>query len=672
MSAAILFVEHVADLRKSGLTDETISRMWCKSITADELERCVGYRPPGTLSALTIPYPELAFLRFKLFPPASNGDGHFIRYLQLKDSGVHLDVLTAVRNVFTDASIPIYFTEGEKKAAKATQEGFPCVGLGGLWNWIEPDTANGIKEFDAIVHVNREEIIVPDSDVWTRPDLLQPVYALGRELEARGACVRVVILPSRDGAKVGLDDFLVANDADAFRGLARIELKHKVFTKQAEWYKGWKAKRSDQTADTTTGQGTALTLTDPDPWPEPVNGAELLDEIANTFTCYVILPPRAADALALWVLHTFCVLSCFDSPYVSVSGPTMRCGKTRTLEVAECVVHRPLLATLMTSATLFRTIEVYAPTLLIDEKDADPHLKEELRGLLNAGNRAGARVPRCVGDNNEVRWFSVFCPKAFAGIGKLHGTTEDRSIQIRLKRRTKLESVDRFRRDRVYAACERLRRMSARWAQDSLDTLQEADPSIPDHMHDRAADCWRPLLAIADLAGGDWPKQAWAAAVTLSGDDGAAEDDVRVQILTDLRGIFGSDAKASTVAILDKLNAMADRPWPEWNHGKRLTDRGLAKLLEPFGIKSKTVRLSATETPKGYDRADFDDAFSRYIPPESATTPQPAPALEKVGVLHPPQARGCGGSKNAVLPYSDKACGGVADENGELEEGVVS
>jgi hypothetical protein len=189
-----LLDEHVEDLRKSGLSDDTIAEMKTRSLTAVELEAALSYvphragcRPDRVRSALALPYLEVDFTRYKLFPPALDANGHEQRYVQRKDSGVHLYVLPAVRAVLTDARVPLYYTEGEKKAAKATQEGFQCIGLGGLWNFLEAGTANGIAELDAIVHVEREEIIVPDADVWRRPELLRPVYALGKELEARGA-----------------------------------------------------------------------------------------------------------------------------------------------------------------------------------------------------------------------------------------------------------------------------------------------------------------------------------------------------------------------------------------------------------------------------------------------------------------------------------------------------
>lgn len=197
---------HVLDLRKSGLNNKMILAMGVYSVTAAGLAAELGRLMKGVVSALMIPYPpikgtKVTFKRAKLFPPVLNQRGHKMRYAQAKASGVHLYVLPAVAAVLNDPTVPLYWTEGEKKAAKATQEGFYCVGLGGLWNWLKKGTAEGIAEIDAINHVDREEFIVPDSDVWTRPDLLRAVYALGKELEDRGATVRVVMLNVQEHTK---------------------------------------------------------------------------------------------------------------------------------------------------------------------------------------------------------------------------------------------------------------------------------------------------------------------------------------------------------------------------------------------------------------------------------------------------------------------------------------
>jgi len=75
-----------------------------------------------------------------------------------------------------------------------------------------------------------------------------------------------------------------------------------------------------------------------------------------------------------------------------------------------------------------------------------------------------------------------------------------------------------------------LRRQARRWCEDNLNILTAADPTVPETLTDRAADNWRPLLAVADRAGGAWPIRARDAALVLSGDsmDGGS---IRTQLL---------------------------------------------------------------------------------------------------------------------------------------------
>ena len=112
---------------------------------------------------------------------------------------------------------------------------------------------------------------------------------------------------------------------------------------------------------------------------------------------------------------------------------------------------------------------------------------------------------------------------------------------------------------------------------------------MPPGIEDRAADCWEPLLAIADEAGDDWPERAREAAVYLTK---AHVDDLTkgVELLAHIREAFGDADKLHTVTLLQKLCNRDKSPWMEAHYGKPLTDRGLAIRLKPYGIKSKPVR----------------------------------------------------------------------------------
>jgi putative DNA primase/helicase len=363
-------------------------------------------------------------------------------------------------------------------------------------------------------------------------------------------------------------------------------------------------------------QGQAVDLFVPEPWQEPVLGAELLRDLVNVIQRYVVLAESPAIAVALWVVHTYSLDAAWFTPRLSITSPTKRCGKTLLLEILEHLVCKALNVANITAAALFRAVEKFRPTLLVDEADTFLVDKEELRGVLNSGHRRNGTVVRTVGDKHEVRVFSTYAAVAIAMIGRLPDTLADRSIQVSLRRRRREEKVKRFRADRI-RELEVLCRKAARWALDHLADLKEADPEVPPELHDRAADNWRPLLAIADAAGGDWPARARQAAQEISGPAPAEEDEaVGTLLLGDLRTIFEEAREAAlfTQLILYNLSERDDRPWAEWKADKPLTGVQLARLLRPFGIRPRQIRIGK-ESKKGYERAWFDDAFARYLPP---------------------------------------------------------
>jgi putative DNA primase/helicase len=355
-----------------------------------------------------------------------------------------------------------------------------------------------------------------------------------------------------------------------------------------------------------------------DPWPDPIDVAKLLDDLAATFERYVVLPGYAAQALALWVLHSWTLDASEVSPFMVLKSPVMRCGKTTVLIILQFLTPHSELASNISPAAIFRYIEQHRPTLLIDEADTFVNSGDEIRGILNSGHtKVSAYVIRNVevGGEHRAKRFSTWAPKAIATIGGLADTVADRSITIPMQRKMLGQKVDRLRR-RDNPNFAELRRKATRWSQDALAALAPADDQteLPTELHDRAADNWRPLLAIADLAGGHWPTLARAAARVLSGEDttldGAAAG---VQLLADIKSAFREgEAALTTRTLIERLVADPERPWAEYRRGKPLTARQLGGLLRPFGIVSGTIHLAGQPDAKGYQRATFEDAWDRY------------------------------------------------------------
>lgn len=360
-------------------------------------------------------------------------------------------------------------------------------------------------------------------------------------------------------------------------------------------------------------QGRALTFEDPLPWPTPVGGAEILGALKRALRRFVVLGEPALNSLALWVLHSYVFDVAWITPRLAITSPEKRCGKTLVLTLLRYLVSKPLMTANASPAAVFRCVESIRPTLLIDEADTFLRGKDELRGILNSGHQRDGCVLRTVGEDHEPRAFSTFSPCAIAMIGQLPDTLADRAIAVPMVRKKPSESVERLRMDRL-GPFEELRRQASRWASDSREELARADPEVPAELNDRAADNWRALLAIADAAGDDWPAQARQAALATTSAKGEDDLSARARLLEDLRAVFErrDTDKLFSRDLVAELVQMEDRPWPEWKAGKPLTVRQLARLLQPFNVKPRHLRICET-TGRGYWLDDFRDVFERYL-----------------------------------------------------------
>jgi hypothetical protein len=344
----------------------------------------------------------------------------------------------------------------------------------------------------------------------------------------------------------------------------------------------------------------------------------LLGDVAGFIRRYVVMSPARLVATALWVVHTHAMEAAEQTPYLAITSPARQCGKTRLMEVLELLVREPWLMELPSEAVLYRTIHANKPTVLWDEVDTVFNPKtadryEGQRAVINAGNRRGVTVPRCVGSSARVFDFRVYSAKALAGIGTLPDTVADRSLPIRLERRKRDETVERLRRREAEPAGHAIRHQVAAWAEQSIPRLAKARPRVPDELSDRQQDACEPLLAIADRMGRPWPKLARLALVELC--TGERLDDVetmRLTLLRDLKAIFKRlhRPKVSTATLLAELHQVPESPWKTY-YKRGLDDRDLAGLLRHYGVHSKKVRIGK-KVLMGYKRDDLVDVWERY------------------------------------------------------------
>jgi hypothetical protein len=413
--------------------------------------------------------------------------------------------------------------------------------------------------------------------------------------------------------------------------------------------------------------------------------AQLLNDVRHQLERFVIFArPEQATAITLWVAHTW-VVDAFDvSPYLSLHSAEKRSGKSRTLDVLEQLVASPWRVALPSEAVTYRKIQQDAPTLLMDEVDAifrgnrQAEQHEGLRALLNAGFQRGTRVPRCVGPKLELKEFDVFCPKALAGIGSLPDTTADRSIPIRLRRRKPSERVERFRRRDFQHLAEELRERLEEWAVDATAPLEGTYPEMPSEITDRAEEAWEPLVAIADLVGGEWPRLAREAAVALgTGEPDESEQSVGVRLLADVRRVvqdLGDPEKIPTADILAGLHGLEESPWADWKNGKPLSAERLGRYLREYSVKSRDVWTSSGSR-KGYLRDQLQDAFDRYLPGSSVSTRDTRENTDgwaEIGTSEPARnTEDIAGSETAQTPMVEPTSRASRVENGKPDEEVI-
>lgn len=401
---------------------------------------------------------------------------------------------------------------------------------------------------------------------------------------------------------------------------------------------------------------------DVEPWSEPVNGAELLDDLVVILQRHVIADKETLRAAALWSVFTWLLDSVQISPIANITAPEPRCGKTILLSALGKLVCRPLQVSDIATAALFRSMELWSPTLLIDEVDAFLRDNEESRGILNAGfAREGAFVIRCVGDDHMPTKFNVWGARALCGIGKIAATLADRSIPLRMRRKNPGERAERLRHSNPLE-WEQLRSRICRFAQDNAEQIAAARPSTIDGLNDRANDCWEPLLAIAGAAGGEWPGMARLAAMSLHGVEEESQS-VGAELLGDIKAAFELKraTKMFTTQLLEELIADDEAPWATWNRGKEMTPRQLSAKLSDFGIKSGTVRIGAV-TKKGYSREQFEDAFSRYLSSATSVTPSHASKDAASGDFQSVTRHAGVTERKALKAPEYKGCDGVTDE----------
>ena len=362
---------------------------------------------------------------------------------------------------------------------------------------------------------------------------------------------------------------------------------------------------------------------------KPVDLGELLNEVSKTIRVFVIVDEVQADAAALWAFQTY-VVELFDtSPLLIINAPERACAKTLFQTVLANLSSRALAASNATASSLFRSIDLWMPTIFFDEADTFFKDNNDLLGMVNAGYKSSGFVLRSEASDDTFvpKKFPVYGAKSIAGIAlekHLQDSTMSRGIVLNMRRKLPNETVTRLR----YAESGLFEKLCAkleRAADDYEEAIQLARPHLPEELSDRAQDNWEPLLAIAMVAGKDWLDRATKAALTLSrqsNEKGSTGNELLadIQLIFEKRKSGGQYAeKIGTAELIEELQKIEESPWATYNHGHPVSPRQISSQLAIYGIKSKTVRVGKFDTPKGFELSQFEDAFARYLNPTAVS-----------------------------------------------------
>lgn len=573
------------------------------------------------------------------------------------------------------ASVPLVITEGPVKALALAQAGLASAGVCGVWcsdKKLDDGKLTLSTELRDLGPRGRNVYICFDADAASNVNVRHASIRLFFLLSAAGAEVFQLTSWQESQAK-GIDDYLVV---EVNRGRSAQDILRELITQAQPFVASLKksdlesvesefgkvslsAAQRDQLCSqlgkplgvrTTTLRTIAaekqdltrgISFPDFEPWPEEVSGDALIQDMIDLIRRHIVLSDYGVFTAALWSLLCWFVDSeKIDTlPFLCISSPDKRCGKSRLQTVLEWFVPRALSTSNISAAAVYRTIEAHHPTLLMDEADTYAKENEELRGVLNSGHtREKAFVIRCHPTTLEPERFNVWCPKSLALIGDLPGTLADRSIVIPMERKKRAEKVKPLRATEG-AQRKEIHRKILRWYEDNWHKMEVLDAPTAEEISDRDADNWLPVLQVAKLLGSKWYSDAFTTMRRLNPSQGEREDQANptIPLLIRLSRIFQEAVRNSdpmllpvkedfliaTTELLVKLNADKEAPWADWRKGEGLSQEKLASLLRPFKVSSVQKRVGPDRVVRGYLKSQLQPIFDRYAPPDPEPETEP-------------------------------------------------
>jgi hypothetical protein len=329
--------------------------------------------------------------------------------------------------------------------------------------------------------------------------------------------------------------------------------------------------------------------------------SNLITDIKAFFDKYVALSNDQSFLLAHYVLHTWLIKAANVTPYLWIKSKEPQCGKTKLIEILNCLSRNARRADDMTAPVMFKIIARECSTLLIDEIDTvwSGSRNEPKRQVLNTGYRRGGSAWR--EQARELVEFSTFSCKVIAGIdnGFLPATVRDRCIPVEMERRKDGQQIERFIESRVRASfeLENLLNRIMKFCDEFYAEVAMQSPLPMSNLSDRQDEITEPLIAIACVLD---TEQELRDAITkiYATSTRTAANPIQI-IFRRIYEAFEGRSKIFTEDLCEELGPMYN-------------GRTLAIWLDSYGITPKPVRIG-NQVLRGYVAADFEPAWSQHL-----------------------------------------------------------
>ena len=384
---------------------------------------------------------------------------------------------------------------------------------------------------------------------------------------------------------------------------------------------GHKAKAGSRTDAAASSAPDAPVTRCPDaPISPEVSFLETLESLSAYIRDHLVCSDQQLTVLVLWIIHTYGFDVLPITSYLNIYSPERQSGKSVCMGLLFQFSSRVWMPSGITSTRLMNRIANSRPTLLLDDwhtafRSSDA---QAIIGFLAAGSNGLGNYSTHPGDKDSDE--STLCPKAFAGIGTLPASLAERSIPIRLKRRKPSESALPIWMKRHNQSSASIAGSLKKWADNNRDRFADAlldiaETSLPD-LNMRQQECAWPLLAVAQIIGGKWPKKARNALVGIFKAHSVTSDSPGVQLLSDIRDFFAQPGRVQevfTTDLLEHLNSLKNRSWQKGRKGS-LDPNGFRSLLRDYEVPCAYNVVISGKRAKGFRAADFRDAWERYLP----------------------------------------------------------